>query len=847
MMPMTVSVNRPMRPAAAVPHAGARLAFIETGALRRMMESPARIVILAAPAGYGKSSLLRAIGGSGLSCAWCGPDTAPADRSLAGIDAVLMDDAHLASPERLLQIIRSASTGETGQRLFIATRTLPEADWLTLEASGMVDIFRPEDLAMSRCETAAMLAHYAGSEPSPSQVEQLFALSEGWPIAAQWYGMLARRRGGWSRLSIVGGKARDDLGRYLNEMIYAELDAPLRAFLFDIADLEYFSRDMLADIMADTGVAMMHRLQHENLLVQHTGEDIDRFRLHGLFQGFLEARAQGRGRNVALLQRASRWAEARGLHAEAVDYAIRAGETTAARDLLTRHCAEIVNERGELPGMLRWTDHLHRNGVAPVPSLALWRIWALILAGELGRAQQELSIVRDQLTPEDDGSLHLHANRLELSLAARRSAPEEIVTSATGWLDRWGDADPFHLAASLVLRALAHQAMGQALAARRDIATAKRAALDCGGLYATMWVAKAEACIGLHTGRVIAARDMLLAAIDEARRGGSVAMSTLGTLHLIASRIFVELRDFPRAREHLAAGHLHMGDTGLVEIHLAASEAAALLAEQESAGAALREIHAHRVNTQRASLERELFCVRLLLRHGRIAEACETFDAALVARNDEWHHVTHDRSVPASLSPAVDAVHAHLAFARGAVREAATACAALLPLADTRGNMADYLGLLFLSAAAAHREGQRSEARRFLARAVRIASERAMLHTALCASWPALALLAEGDDLEEGLRHDAIALLAAIRAHHGVKSGAGEADALIDPLTPRETEVLHMLDTGLSSSAIAFQLDMGVSTVKWHVRNIYNKLRVRNRTGALSRARRLRLIGDAAG
>lgn len=840
------SLARPVTPVA--PPARA---FLETAGFRRMMESEARVVILAAPAGYGKSCLLGAISAycarEGQSCVWRGSDIAPADRSLAEIDVVLMDDAHHAEADRLIQIVRTACADGSWQRLYIATRTLPEADWFSLLAEGMLEILRPEDLAMSRVETQAMLRHYAGADPSPGQTEQIHRLIEGWPIAAQWYGMLARRRGGWNHMSIGAPHTQDDLGRYLNEMIHAELEEPLRRFLFDICDLERLPDEMPRDILAEDGAAMLQRLRQENLLVQEAGNNAGPMKLHALLQTFLEGKRleTGRPRNLALLDRARLWATSNGLHSEAVEYAIRAGRLDEAHDLLTRHCAEIVNVRGELPGMLRWTEQVRRAGIPLAPSLALWRIWALILAGDLGRAEQELLALRAELATAKDASLHLHADRLELSLAARRRAPEEVIGLASRWIERWGDLDPFHLAATSVLRALAHHAQGQVLAAQRDMATAQRAALGCEGLYARMWVAKAEAYIGLRTGRVIAARNTILAAIDLVRLDGTVSQSTLGTLHLLAARIFVELRDFGRAREHLAAGHLHTADTGLVEIHLAASEAAMLLAEQEGLEAAGHELQLHRAANLRADLERDLFSVRLFLRHQRIGDARQGFDTAFVHTDEGWRHVAYNVAVPASLVPAVQTVFAQLLLAEGAAREAEAICAQLLPLAETRGNMDEHLGALFVAAACAHLEGQRMAAHRHVGRALRMAAERACLHGAVRASWPVRAMLAE-DDISEGLRNDALNLLATIRAHHGLRAGDGEDAGPVDALTPREKEVLSMLDTGLSSDAIAAHLAMGPSTVKWHVRNIYGKLGVRNRTGALARARRLGLIRDRA-
>lgn len=65
---------------------------------------------------------------------------------------------------------------------------------------------------------------------------------------------------------------------------------------------------------------------------------------------------------------------------------------------------------------------------------------------------------------------------------------------------------------------------------------------------------------------------------------------------------------------------------------------------------------------------------------------------------------------------------------------------------------------------------------------------------------------------------------------------------LIEPLSDRELEVLHYLATGMSNQAIADRLFVSLAAVKWHARNIYGKLEVNNRTGAVARARELGIL-----
>jgi LuxR family maltose regulon positive regulatory protein len=67
-------------------------------------------------------------------------------------------------------------------------------------------------------------------------------------------------------------------------------------------------------------------------------------------------------------------------------------------------------------------------------------------------------------------------------------------------------------------------------------------------------------------------------------------------------------------------------------------------------------------------------------------------------------------------------------------------------------------------------------------------------------------------------------------------------DALVDPLTDRELDVLRLLAEGLSNRDIADQLVLSVGTVKVHTRNIYSKLGVGSRTQAIVRGRELGLL-----
>ena len=65
---------------------------------------------------------------------------------------------------------------------------------------------------------------------------------------------------------------------------------------------------------------------------------------------------------------------------------------------------------------------------------------------------------------------------------------------------------------------------------------------------------------------------------------------------------------------------------------------------------------------------------------------------------------------------------------------------------------------------------------------------------------------------------------------------------MLDPLSPRELEVLRLIAQGLSNQEIADWLFLALSTVKGHTRIIFDKLQVQRRTEAVVRARELGLL-----
>jgi LuxR family maltose regulon positive regulatory protein len=71
---------------------------------------------------------------------------------------------------------------------------------------------------------------------------------------------------------------------------------------------------------------------------------------------------------------------------------------------------------------------------------------------------------------------------------------------------------------------------------------------------------------------------------------------------------------------------------------------------------------------------------------------------------------------------------------------------------------------------------------------------------------------------------------------------ASSGQALVEPLSKRELEVLHLIALGRTNQEIARQLIVSPGTIKAHTASIYRKLDVANRTEAVARARQLGIL-----
>jgi LuxR family maltose regulon positive regulatory protein len=163
----------------------------------------------------------------------------------------------------------------------------------------------------------------------------------------------------------------------------------------------------------------------------------------------------------------------------------------------------------------------------------------------------------------------------------------------------------------------------------------------------------------------------------------------------------------------------------------------------------------------------------------------------------------------------------------------------VLAAATVAGRVENTIKGLVLQALALEMQGAADRALDALERALMLAEPGGYVRTFVDEGEPMARLLRRA--LAQGIAPGYVArLLAAFRDSVPAKPPA--AQALVEPLTGRELEVLRLIAAGLSNREIAEELYIAVSTVKTHVNRIYGKLGAKSRTQAVVKAQALDLL-----
>ncbi|MBV8991393.1 MAG: hypothetical protein JO372_22770 [Solirubrobacterales bacterium] len=267
----------------------------------------------------------------------------------------------------------------------IATRTEPPLQIPRLRARGQLVEVDADELRFTRTEAGVLLNELLGLELADKDVVALHQRAEGWPAAIYLAGLSLRNRA--DRHEFIVRFAGDDrhIVDYLGEEVLADLDPDTRDLLLRTSILERVS-GALCDAIADTAgsARKLETLARSNLFVVPLDDRRDWYRYHHLFRSCLNAELRLEAPDLIpeLHRRASEWFGSAGYVTDAIDHAIAGQDFATASELLAAHWNDIISS-GELSAVEMWLMSLPERLVLEDARLCLARAWTSFAKGAL--------------------------------------------------------------------------------------------------------------------------------------------------------------------------------------------------------------------------------------------------------------------------------------------------------------------------------------------------------------------------------------------------------------------------------------------------------------------------------
>jgi LuxR family transcriptional regulator, maltose regulon positive regulatory protein len=754
---------------------------------------------------------------------------------------LIIDDLHeLNCPDALGQLTRLLTDLPDDVHVVLATRRDLPLRLPQLRLDGELAEIRAADLRFSERETRELL-DASGIALSDAGVSLLHQRTEGWAAGLRLAALsLAGHPDPERFVAEFSGSDRTVAEYLIAEMLERQPD-DVKDLLLRTSPLDRVNGE-LADLL--TGRAGSERilleLEDANAFVVSLDPERTWFRYHHLFADLLrlELRRALPEEVPALHRRAAQWFLEHGQVTDAIQHTQAAGDWSAAARLLADYAFSLM-----LDGQAQTMQAL--LGAFPPgadhPELALVRATVDVVQGRLDEAAAHLAVAEmyaETTPPDRQRRLHVAIASLKLSLARRRGHLAGVTEQVAFLAAPVTGQSAEDIALGNDLRAVALMNLGIAetwsplgLAdAERHLQDGAALAREIGRPYLEVGcLAQLGFASRIHS--LATARRRCREAIALADRFGWNAEPIIAPALVTLVGLMILTGEFDEGERWLQrAGRAVQTDTG-PDIRLILHMAAGMLqAGRGRLREALAEFSAaERLQSQLAGLhtltnEVTGWALAAQARLGMLEQA----RAALAALDGQQ-----------ARSGEIGNARAVICLAEG------DPSGALGTVQDVLDGTAPVIGDVTvveaqLLAALAHRElGDQRAANRATERALGLAEpDRLVLPFAITGSAELLEALPRHETAHSALLADILDVL------HGASPSARDQPPSppAEELSPSELRVLRYLPTNLSRPEIASELSVSVNTVNTHVRNIYAKLQASDRSSAVQRARELRLL-----
>jgi LuxR family maltose regulon positive regulatory protein len=731
--------------------------------------------------------------------------------------------------------------------LLIATRTDPPLSLPRLRVRGQMTEIRADDLRFTEGEAATFLNRALRLPLDAEKITTLETRTEGW-IAGLQLAVLSMqsKQNVDSFVEAFSGSNRHVID-YLAEEVLAQQPEAMRDFLCQTSILDRFCAP-LCDAVRKTGVdsqTILEHLERQNLFLVPLDDRREWYRYHRLFADFLRTELVPE-QSAPLHLRAAHWFETHDLLPEAVNHVLvhasTTGDTDEAVRIVTLAGSRALSE-GALVTLLGWLDALPDEVVRTNGWLVSFKAWCLLMTGQSEVAISYIQAAEATLEP---GSSPVDRGRV-LSLRCAVSDAENVLCLAPQALALIGDADPLSRTGALFILGDAQDAVGDVVGATETFREAYHLAQKHGHqVIAAVALAHLAVSVNYH-GQRREALTICQRGIEQYADTRGNPLPVAGLLYVVLGELAYEANDLEGAHQYLQTG-LELGQQSattlvilysleaLAQVQYAmgyGQEALATIQEAQTLAAQAGEFEWRGAG---AAIE-----AHLRLRRGDMQAArrwAESIGLPLADSLDQTRKYEYTNYV-------------RILLALERTSEAQNLLARLERVAQEDGRHRHLLTIHIQQALVEHMLRNKTKALEYLERALHLAAPEGYVRAFLDDDPAVAELLVEAKHVAPRFVDKLLAAFS-VREYgsmgetpphsHTLIPPHSDIPALIEVLSDRELEVLHLLATDLSAPEIAEELFVAVSTVRSHIKHIYGKLDAHGRYEAVERAKTLGLL-----
>ena len=309
---------------------------------------------------------------------------------------LVLDDVHvLRNQECRAALSVLADHVPAGSRLVLAGRTEPPLRIARLRAEGRILEIGPDELSLTQAEASSLLRN-AGIALGARDVAELHQRTEGWPAGLYLAALYLREGGPVASAAVSFGGADRLVSQYLESEFLARISSRQRVFLTRTAVLARMSGPLCDAVLEQPGsAAILADLERSNLLLVPLDRRGHWYRYHHLFRDMLLSQLQRQEPDLmaVLRRRAASWCLRNDLPEDALEYSIAAGDVDTAAGLVER-LGVPTHRQGRFATLDRWFRWLEdRGGIEGHPMAAVLAALLSALTGRPAEAERWADVV----------------------------------------------------------------------------------------------------------------------------------------------------------------------------------------------------------------------------------------------------------------------------------------------------------------------------------------------------------------------------------------------------------------------------------------------------------------------